>query len=101
MEPAVDRREHDTAGGASFWTNLGPQWSPPLIGGSTPRHVARHLDGRAAMEPAVDRREHPLVLVNWLACGAAAMEPAVDRREHRLMANASAVSSAGRNGARR
>ena len=60
-----------------------PQWSPPLIGGST-GPVDRVAGPRelAAMEPAVDRREHTHGTDVFVGDSVAAMEPAVDRREH-------------------
>ncbi len=60
-----------------------PQWSPPLIGGSTrgKRPECQHL-AAAAMEPAVDRREHHHRPPRHADRMDAAMEPAVDRREH-------------------
>jgi len=60
-----------------------PQWSPPLIGGSTDQlEIWAVPSGKAAMEPAVDRREHPGPRRERRGFHAAAMEPAVDRREH-------------------
>src|SRR5487761_1016830 len=47
-----------------------PQWSPPLIGGSTSQnHAAASCGCTAAMEPAVDRSEHltePCGGIVWL-----------------------------------
>ncbi len=41
-----------------------PQWSPPLIGGSTfPEKQGTRHGTSAAMEPAVDRREHGIITV--------------------------------------
>ena len=62
-----------------------PQWSPPLIGGSTPEEAEKaDADLKAAMEPAVDRREHGDSRVCPNCAANAAMEPAVDRREHQF-----------------
>ena len=106
MEPAVDRREHPNPpviadltaspqwsppliGGSTFTTSgvvpavSPPQWSPPLIGGSTTiSHDPAFTEAVAAMEPAVDRREHRRAATGHGAGPPAAMEPAVDRREH-------------------
>ncbi len=59
MEPASDRREHVHTGRAHPPFACPPQWSPPVIGGSTglPWTVPSYRVD-AAMEPASDRREH-------------------------------------------
>ena len=102
MEPAVDRREHPARGRVPPLAHKQPQWSPPLIGGSTGHRDDRLVPGQcAAMEPAVDRREHGQDAVAVRVTGQAAMEPAVDRREHGIKLCARAYHKASRNGARR
>jgi hypothetical protein len=60
-----------------------PQWSPPVIGGSTLVALAGHaVVPKAAMEPAGYRREHPTLPDGYDTWGFAAMEPAGYRREH-------------------
>ena len=104
---------------AVFW-GVGPQWSPPTIGGSTGRSGHRpRCAGHAAIEPADDRREHlgsggsntwSLAALQWstavrgLVDGPgrlAAMEPADDRREHGSTRPCGRTGLARRYGARR
>lgn len=58
MEPAGYQREHAAAKADEAMAKL-PQWSPPVISGST-RRERRHSRRRrrAAMEPAGYQREH-------------------------------------------
>jgi hypothetical protein len=68
MKPAVDGREHVFGGVLLSVVSDPPQWSPPLMGGSTDfvEEVAAGAAG-AAMEPAVDGREHMLTSEDGLA----------------------------------
>ena len=83
MEPADERREHLQNDNALFESLVAPQWSPPMIGGSTPRRGRqRRRADTAAMEPADERREHLQLGPGRQPEFAAAMEAADDRREH-------------------
>ena len=101
MEPADDRREHTFA----YWHWPGtswPQWSPPMIGGSTikgrgdritlfmPQWSPPMIGGSTRMDSRRDA-----------ALREAAMEPADDRREHSAGRPWSSRTWRCRNGARR
>ena len=126
MEPAGYRREHHPSlpprgrisgpqwsppviGGSTRilfdWPNgivVGPQWSPPVIGGSTLiDKKCLELHQMAAMEPAGYRREHVVDDVRPDAGHRAAMEPAGYRREHPACTSPATPSRQSRNGARR
>jgi hypothetical protein len=61
---------------------LGPQWSPPLSGGTThSTPVTKPVCGAAAMEPAAERRDDFMLRGQLNGLKLAAMEPAAERRD--------------------
>ena len=78
MEPSVERRDHIPAGQNPNWPYM-PQWSPPLIGGST-------LDG-------VTLTFAPTTQLQW--------SPPLERREYGSAGRWGRSAASSRNGARR
>jgi len=101
MEPAVERREH-WGGDGDQGGVAGPQWSPPLKGGSTPAVTEALMASlRPQWSPPLKGGSTPGGIRLPRHHPRAAMEPAVERREHRAAPGADAAPTACRNGARR